>query len=85
MIIAKNSRRRLVKDYGPYMNLRYAVYDRDDTLEVWFSDLERAKDWWAENCERPTYQEERDAQRAEMAALIGSLPDIDEYEELPFM
>ena len=77
--LMENKRRRLVEDYGPYMNKRYAIYDNTGTLEVWFSDEERAKEWWSKNSERPTFSEQR---RENTKGLTADLVIID---ELPFM
>lgn len=76
MIIAKNDRRTMVEEYGPYMNLRIAIYDNTGTLEVWFSNLDKAKEWWAKNWDRPTYRENQKGLKADLVLID---------EELPFM
>ena len=73
-----------MEEYGPYMNKRWAVYDNTGTMEVWFSDRVRALEWWSNNCDRETWAEQRERQRRERAILMAALPDIEEFEELPF-
>lgn len=80
--IKQNKRRRLVEEYGPYMNKRYAIYDTDDILEVWFSDKDKALSHWERIKDAETWAEKRERWRNEMSALIDRCPDLD---ELPFM
>lgn len=85
-ILKQNKKRKMVSEYGPYLNQRIAVYDNTGTMGIWFSDKRKAEEWWKENKDRETYSEQRKRERQERLALIGALPDIDEYdEELPFM
>lgn len=83
-MIIGNKRRMLKEEYGPYMNKRWAIYDNTGTLEVWFSDRAKALEWWSNNCDRPTYREQRDEERRNR--LLGLTSDIVvEDDELPFM
>lgn len=83
--IFQNKRRKLVEEIGHYMNRQYSVYDNKGVLEVWFSSKQHALEWWSENQDRETYSERLNRERAERRALIDASPDLDEYEELPFM
>lgn len=83
MIIEQNKRRTMLTEYGPYMNLRYAVRDNTGMLEIWFSDETRAKEWWEKNKNRPTLREIRDGQRQALHRLLDNVPDLE--EDLPFM
>lgn len=81
--VKQNKKRKLVEEYGPYMNKRWTVYDNKGTMEVWFSDKQKALEWWETNKDRETYSEKREKQRKEDAKRYAELPDLD-TTELPF-
>ena len=84
LILRINKRRILVVERGWFMNIRYAIYDNKGILEVWFSDKQRALEWWAKNKHRETYYERRDKELAELRAKMNDQMDLDDCEELPF-
>ena len=86
--ILENERRALVEDIGPWMNIRYAIYEKNpeqqcDVLEVWFSDKQKALDHWERVKDLETYRERRERERLELIERMKDAPDI--YEDLPFM
>lgn len=81
-ILLQNKKRKLVEEYGPYMNKRWAIYDNQDILEVWFSDKQKALSHWEKYRNAETWAEKRERYRQELIANIEKHPDLD---ELPFM
>ncbi len=81
-ILLQNKKRKLVEEYGPYMNKRWAIYDNLDILEVWFSDKQKALSHWKKYRNAETWAEKRERYRQELIANIEKHPDLD---ELPFM
>ncbi len=79
-VLAKNKKRKLVQDIGPYMNVRYVIYDNMGILEVWFSDKSKALEWWKQNRNRETWAEKRERYRKGLEANLIIIDDI-----LPFM
>ena len=81
-ILLQNKKRKLVEEYGQYMNKRWAIYDDQDILEVWFSDKQKALSHWKKYRNAETWAEKRERYRQELIANIEKHPDLD---ELPFM
>ena len=76
--LVENNRRKLVQEIGPYMNLRWVIYDNKDIMEVWFSDRQRALDYWEEIKDRETYSEALNRERMNRKLLVGIMSDTDE-------
>ena len=63
--IKQNRKRKLVEEYGPYMNKVWSVYDNNGVLEVCFSDKQKALEWWEKNKDRETCAERRQREKLE--------------------
>ena len=82
-VLKENGKRRLVEEYGPYFDKRYAIYEKEGDVHCFHThDLDLAEEQWERTKDAETWAEHREKRRKELLERIKVNPELN---ELPFI